>query len=63
MIIIAHRVLQIVTVTSMKKIITLHCITLLHPLNFGMHYHKLATISLMISVEPHIIPHFKADGL
>ena len=46
-----------------EKIITLHCITLLHPLNFGMHYHNLATISLIISVHPHIIYHFKADGL
>ena len=38
----------------MKKIITLQCITLLHRLNLGMHYHKSATISLIISIETHI---------
>ena len=37
--------------------------TLLHPLTFGTHYHKLPTISLIISVDPHVIPHFKADKL
>ena len=42
------------------NIFTLNFMTLLHPLHLGTRYHEIPSMSVAISVDPNLIPHFKA---